>query len=89
MFETQEIICKCGCLKKKVVRVADIRRGWGKFFSKSCKAKWQLRNNPNSRYNDRRKGYGDLNSSEKSEENFIDSNWDDGDSEYYNDKDFN
>lgn len=36
-----EITCKCGCGKKKMVRMADVRRGWGKFYSKSCKAKWQ------------------------------------------------
>ena len=33
-----EIICKCGCNKKKFVRVADVKQGCGKFFSKSCKA---------------------------------------------------
>ncbi len=33
-----EIICKCGCSRKKLVRTADVKRGWGKFFSKSCKA---------------------------------------------------
>ena len=37
----QEITCKCGCGRKKMVRTADINRGWGKFFSKSCKAKFQ------------------------------------------------
>lgn len=36
-----EITCACGCGRKKMVRVADIRRGWGKYFSKSCKAKHQ------------------------------------------------
>lgn len=41
MAEMQEMICKCGCGQKKMVRAADVRRGWGKFFSKSCKAKWQ------------------------------------------------
>ncbi len=24
--------------KKKMVRTADVKRGWGKFYSKSCKA---------------------------------------------------
>lgn len=24
-----------------MVRVADINRGWGLFYSKSCKARWQ------------------------------------------------
>ena len=39
--ETKEIKCKCGCGRKKEVRIADVKRGWGKFYSKSCKAKWQ------------------------------------------------
>ena len=36
-----EIICKCGCGRKKLVREADVKRGWGKYFDKSCKAKHQ------------------------------------------------
>ncbi len=33
----QEVKChRCKCLF--MVRVADIKRGWGKFCSKSCKA---------------------------------------------------
>ena len=36
-----EITCACGCGKKKMVREADVKRGWGKYFSKSCKAKAQ------------------------------------------------
>ena len=39
----QEITCACGCGRKKMVRTADIMRGWGKYFSKSCKAKAQER----------------------------------------------
>lgn len=35
------IICKCGCGREKSVHQADINRGWGKYFSKSCKAKAQ------------------------------------------------
>lgn len=38
-----EIVCKCGCGRKKMVRVSDKKRGWGIFYSKSCKAKWQER----------------------------------------------
>ena len=38
-----EITCKCGCGRKKMVRTADVKRGWGKFYSKSCKAKEQER----------------------------------------------
>ena len=37
----KEVICACGCKRAKEVRVADINRGWGKYFSKSCKAKHQ------------------------------------------------
>lgn len=38
MAKMQEITCKCGCGRKKEVRVSDIKRGWGQYFSKSCKA---------------------------------------------------
>ena len=41
MTEMKEIVCKCGCGRKKSVRIADIKRGWGKYYSKSCKAKSQ------------------------------------------------
>tara|TARA_R100001129_G_scaffold185841_1_gene175378 strand:- start:741 stop:992 length:252 start_codon:yes stop_codon:yes gene_type:complete len=43
MAATKEIICACGCGRKKQVRLSDIKRGWGKFYSKSCKAKYQER----------------------------------------------
>ena len=36
-----EIICRCGCGRKKMVRMADVKRGWGKYYSKSCKAREQ------------------------------------------------
>ncbi len=39
----QEITRKCGCGMKKMVRTADVKRGWGKFYSKSCKARFQER----------------------------------------------
>lgn len=39
----QEIVCACGCGRKKAVRTADIKRGWGKFYSKACKAKAQAK----------------------------------------------
>ena len=35
-----EVSCKC-CGEKFLARVADRKRGWGKFCSKSCKAKNQ------------------------------------------------
>lgn len=41
-----EITCACGCGRKKEVRVADVKRGWGKYFSKSCKAIAQNRSMP-------------------------------------------
>lgn len=43
MASMKEITCKCGCGQKKMVRVADIKRGWGKFYDKSCKARYQER----------------------------------------------
>jgi hypothetical protein len=36
-----EIVCKCGCGRKRLVRKADRDRGWGLFFNKSCKARHQ------------------------------------------------
>ncbi len=33
--------CKCGCGKTFYPRVAEVKRGWGQFFSRSCKAKYQ------------------------------------------------
>lgn len=38
-----EVVCRCGCGRSKQVRVADVNRGWGKFYSKSCKARHQTR----------------------------------------------
>ena len=34
-------ICACGCGVKFRARSSDVKRGWGKFASKSCKAKEQ------------------------------------------------
>ncbi len=34
-------VVKCACGKHFTARDADIRRGWGKYCSKSCKAKAQ------------------------------------------------
>lgn len=40
------IKCKCATCKKEMeVRVADRKRGWGRFCSKSCKAVKQERRN--------------------------------------------
>lgn len=44
VISKQEITCKCGCGRKRLVRTADIKRGWGKFFDKSCKAHFQEKN---------------------------------------------
>jgi hypothetical protein len=43
MAKSKTIVCLCGCGREKSVRAADIARGWGKYFSKSCKAKHQER----------------------------------------------
>lgn len=43
MASMTEITCKCGCGRKREVRTADVKRGWGLYFSKSCKAKHQER----------------------------------------------
>jgi hypothetical protein len=37
------ITCKCGCGRTREVRTADVKRGWGKFFDKTCKARHQSR----------------------------------------------
>ncbi len=41
MASTQLVTCACGCGRQKNVRTADLKRGWGKYYSKSCKAKAQ------------------------------------------------
>ncbi|HGK7302428.1 TPA: hypothetical protein ACJ509_004017 [Stenotrophomonas maltophilia] len=43
MASMTEITCACGCGRKKLVRTADVQRGWGKFATKSCKAQKQTR----------------------------------------------
>ncbi len=43
MAKMVEITCKCGCGRKRMVRQVDINRGWGIYFSKSCKATHQER----------------------------------------------
>lgn len=42
MAEMVEVACKW-CGTKKMVRSADVKRGWGKFCSKACKAKDQTK----------------------------------------------
>lgn len=41
MASMTEITCACGCGRKKQVRTADVKRGWGKYYDKSCKARHQ------------------------------------------------
>jgi hypothetical protein len=38
------------CGKEIKVKEADVKRGWGRFCNKSCKAKWQVKYNPKSKY---------------------------------------
>jgi len=72
-----ETTCACGCGRKKMVRTADVKRGWGKFYSKSCKAKEQ----------ERRTGqYSDMLDSGYDPED-PDPNWDQGDDLYWSGKD--
>ncbi len=33
--------CECGCGRIFYPRVADVKRGWGRFYSKACKARKQ------------------------------------------------
>lgn len=44
MAAMQMMTCLCGCGRSKQVRTADVKRGWGKYYSKGCKARHQ---NPN------------------------------------------
>jgi hypothetical protein len=50
MAAMTEITCKCGCQRKKMVRTADVKRGWGLYYSKSCKAKRQARTGGSNLY---------------------------------------
>lgn len=43
MASMEEMTCKCGCERTRLVRKADVKRGWGRFYSKSCKARYQER----------------------------------------------
>lgn len=58
MTSMVEITCKCGCKRKKMVRTADVKRGWGKFYSKACKAKEQeSRTHQHANYKSRKNNY--------------------------------
>jgi hypothetical protein len=41
MISTTEITCLCGCDRKRKVRTADVNRGWGRFYDKACKQRFQ------------------------------------------------
>lgn len=43
MSKMVKIKCACGCGREKNVRFADVKRGWGRYFSKSCKAYHQTK----------------------------------------------
>lgn len=58
MAHMTEITCICGCKRKKMVRTADVKRGWGKYFSKSCKATSQERRTGQHRQYIYRKEFG-------------------------------
>lgn len=61
MASMTEITCKCGCGKTKKVRTADVKRGWGLFYSKSCKARHQeKRTGQYKKYMNRRSKSDDL-----------------------------
>jgi hypothetical protein len=38
---TTQVKCACGCGEVFTARVADRKRGWGRFASKACKARHQ------------------------------------------------
>lgn len=44
-------VCQCGCGKPFQAREADVKRGWGKFSSKSCAARFKDEDT-NGRYRD-------------------------------------
>lgn len=49
------------CKKPHTVRVADVKRGWGRFCSKSCKAmKQEKRTGQNAAYERRQEGGGEF-----------------------------
>ncbi len=50
MASMKEITCVCGCNRTKMVRAADIKRGWGRYYSKSCKAKQQAKSSGGRKY---------------------------------------
>lgn len=31
-------VCKCGCKRTFQAREADVKRGWGRYYDKTCKA---------------------------------------------------
>ncbi len=74
MASMQEIICKCGCGRKKMVRTADIKRGWGKFYSKTCKARHQENRTHATR--DYHKSYFGIDESRDEDMECVEAGWD-------------
>ena len=74
-----EITCICGCGRKRKVRAADVARGWGKYFDKSCKAKHQEKRTAQmSKF---------LNWKSKASDDSDNDDWDDCDSMYWDNSD--
>lgn len=80
---TIEVKCEnksCGVMF--TARVADRKRGWGKFCSKSCKAIKQ------ERRTGQMASYLQGINKPKVDQNGVDENWDEDDSTYWNGKDY-
>lgn len=62
MASTVDVTCaRKGCNQVFAARVADRKRGWGKFCSKSCKAMEQeSRTHQNAKYHQRRARSNDI-----------------------------
>jgi len=54
MASTTVITCKCGCGKKKEVRIVDINRGWGLFYNKACATRHRFTGKPQKPRNKRK-----------------------------------
>ncbi len=40
-----KVFCQCGCGRKVLIRKSDIKKGWGKYFSKECRMIVELKSN--------------------------------------------
>ena len=67
------ILKNCKCCKKNIsVRLADHKRGWGIFCSKSCKAKHQEQRNGQYKANLNGRGVSNLHPERLEEEYYLD-----------------